>query len=65
VTPKRDLPVPERIPGVLVEDPERHWNLRYHLADLCGIKGTARYVYHRCIAHIMGKTSWQAVKRDD
>jgi hypothetical protein len=42
VTPKRDLPVPDQIPGVLVNDTERHWQLRYHLADLCGIKGTAR-----------------------
>ncbi|GAA5914282.1 mRNA guanylyltransferase [Sporobolomyces salmoneus] len=43
LTPKRDLPVPEQIPGVLVNDTERHWQLRYHLADLCGIKGTARF----------------------
>ncbi|GAA5981407.1 hypothetical protein JCM5350_004050 [Sporobolomyces pararoseus] len=43
VTPKRDLPVPDTIPGVLVNDTERHWQLRYHLADLCGIKGTARF----------------------
>ncbi|GAA5884427.1 hypothetical protein JCM16303_005075 [Sporobolomyces ruberrimus] len=43
LTPKRDLPVPDRIPGVLVEDPERHWQLRYHLAELCGIRGTARF----------------------
>ncbi|GAA6010437.1 hypothetical protein JCM11491_006938 [Sporobolomyces phaffii] len=43
VTPKRDLPVPDSIPGLLVQDPERHWNLRYHLADLCGIRGTARF----------------------
>lgn len=40
---KRDLPVPTVIPGELVQDPEKHWNLRRHLADLCGT-GTARYV---------------------
>jgi len=44
LTPKRDLPVPDQIPGVLVEDTERHWQLRYHLAELCGIRGTARSV---------------------
>ncbi|GAA6059337.1 hypothetical protein JCM10212_005917 [Sporobolomyces blumeae] len=42
LTPKRDLPVPDRIPGVLVEDPEKHWQLRGHLADLCRT-GTARF----------------------
>ncbi|GAA5935992.1 mRNA guanylyltransferase [Sporobolomyces koalae] len=41
--PKRDLPVPDRIPGTLVEDPEKHWHLRGHLAKLCGIRGTARF----------------------
>ncbi|GAA5970846.1 hypothetical protein JCM21900_000296 [Sporobolomyces salmonicolor] len=41
--PKKNFPVPERIPGELVQDPEKHWQLRGHLARLCGIKGTARF----------------------
>ncbi|GAA5898464.1 hypothetical protein JCM5296_000440 [Sporobolomyces johnsonii] len=41
--PKKNLPVPERIPGELVQDPEKHWQLRGHLAQLCGIRGTARF----------------------
>ncbi|GJN87483.1 hypothetical protein Rhopal_000432-T1 [Rhodotorula paludigena] len=41
--PKRDLPVPDRIPGEPVLDGEKHWNLRKHLADLCGTGGTASF----------------------
>ncbi|BGP01351.1 Dcp1p-Dcp2p decapping enzyme complex alpha subunit [Rhodotorula toruloides] len=44
--PKREgLPVPDHLPGDLViqVDPEKHWTLRRHLGDLCGIGGTARF----------------------
>ncbi|GAA5969909.1 hypothetical protein JCM11641_008081 [Rhodosporidiobolus odoratus] len=41
--PKRDLPVPQIIPGELVLDTEKHWALRRHLADLCNSGGTARF----------------------
>ncbi|GAA6031695.1 hypothetical protein JCM8097_001939 [Rhodosporidiobolus ruineniae] len=41
--PKRELPVPAQIPGELVQDPEKHWSLRRHLADLCGTGGTAKF----------------------
>ncbi|GAA5946212.1 hypothetical protein JCM10213_001642 [Rhodosporidiobolus nylandii] len=41
--PKRDLPVPSVLPGEVVNDPEKHWSLRRHLADLCGTGGTARF----------------------
>ncbi|GAA5899943.1 hypothetical protein JCM8208_005548 [Rhodotorula glutinis] len=41
--PKRDLPVPDRIPGEPVLDGDKHWNLRKHLSDLCGTHGTARF----------------------
>jgi len=42
--PKRDLPVPDRIPGEPVLDGDKHWNLKKHLSDLCGTHGTARCV---------------------
>ncbi|GAA5843155.1 hypothetical protein JCM11251_003947 [Rhodosporidiobolus azoricus] len=42
--PKREnLPVPSEIPGEKVVDTEKYWNLRRHLADLCGTGGTARF----------------------
>ncbi|BGP30683.1 Dcp1p-Dcp2p decapping enzyme complex alpha subunit [Rhodotorula toruloides] len=44
--PKREgLPVPDHLPGDLViqVDPEKHWTLRRHLGELCGIGGTARF----------------------
>ncbi|BGP38679.1 Dcp1p-Dcp2p decapping enzyme complex alpha subunit [Rhodotorula kratochvilovae] len=41
--PKRELPVPDRIPGEPVLDGDKHWNLKKHLSDLCGTQGTARF----------------------
>ncbi|GAA5884757.1 hypothetical protein JCM6882_005380 [Rhodosporidiobolus microsporus] len=41
--PKRELPVPTQIPGEQVQDGEKYWSLRRHLADLCGTGGTARF----------------------
>ncbi|TNY24468.1 mRNA capping enzyme, catalytic domain-containing protein [Rhodotorula diobovata] len=41
--PKRDLPVPDRIPGEPVLDGDKHWTLKKHLAELCGTHGTARF----------------------
>lgn len=43
--PKRDLPVPDRIPGEPVLDGDKHWTLKKHLAELCGTHGTARCVF--------------------
>lgn len=42
--PKRELPVPDGLPGDRVADidPEKYWTLRGHLNELCGIGGTSR-----------------------
>ncbi|TKA57414.1 hypothetical protein B0A53_00643 [Rhodotorula sp. CCFEE 5036] len=43
--PKRELPVPDGLPGDRVADvdPEKYWTLRGHLNELCGIGGTSRF----------------------
>lgn len=57
--PKRELPVPDGLPGDRVADidPEKYWTLRGHLNELCGIGGTSRWALTESL---QGKTrGWE------